>query len=51
MNDRMYIIDGKCWKCNNILKVALIRTEDVEKRGASTFGPDAFTQKEIENAL
>ncbi|MBP9923539.1 MAG: hypothetical protein KBF92_06890 [Bacteroidia bacterium] len=44
----MTIVDGHCWKCHKIMKVAIV--EGGMERGESTSGPDKFTSKEIEFA-
>lgn len=46
IHEVMYIIDGKCWKCAEPLKVALIHG-DLYKRGATTVGPESFSQAEV----
>lgn len=44
----MTIIDGECWKCKKIMKVAIV--EGGEERESSHAGPDKFTKKEIDFA-
>ena len=44
--EKLYIIDGECWKCKGSMKVAVIRA-DLEKRGSTTVGPEKFSGAEI----
>jgi hypothetical protein len=46
----MYIIDTNCWKCNHAIKVALIRSDDIDKRDKTTSGPETFNDQEVELA-
>jgi hypothetical protein len=46
MEETMYIITAPCWKCKQEMKVAVIRG-DFDKRGATTTGPEKFTEREF----
>ena len=47
----MYIISANCWKCKQPMNVALIRTTDYDKRGATTVGPKFFSEEELHTAV
>lgn len=46
IHEVMYIINGKCWKCAESIKVAIIQA-DFDKRGATTVGPESFSETEL----
>ena len=46
----MKIIEGKCWKCNAEMKVAILHSPDDHIKGSSHPGPDLFNEKDIEFA-
>src|SRR5690606_22704752 len=46
-DESMYIIDGKCWKCHQPLKVAVINGPHIDKRGGTTAGPESFNEAEL----
>ena len=44
----MTIVEGSCWKCDSIMKAAII--EGGMERGGTSVGPDEFTIHEVEYA-
>lgn len=47
---KLTIIDGYCWKCNAIMKIAVVQG-GVDRNLGGTIGPDEFTPAEINTAL
>lgn len=46
----MSVIDGKCWKCEAQMKVAVLHSTSGYIRGETNPGPDQFTEEEIKFA-
>ena len=51
MEETMFIVDATCWKCGTAMKVALIKSNDYEKRDGTTCGPEKFSAEELELAI
>lgn len=46
----MKIIDGDCWKCSALIKIAVMHSLDDYIRGSTHPGSDLFNPEEIEFA-
>lgn len=49
LNSTITIINASCWKCNNLMKVAVVRG-GIDRNAGGTIGPNQFSSLELEIA-